>query len=398
MARSLIRYAGGALLIVMMIGSAAGSVEAAGAQGQPASGHRFTGAVSIERQPAPEGTVVRALIGNRQCGSTRTDREGRYQLDVDDERARPGCGRAGARVQFAVVPGFGDGWRVVRTEAFQSGGQTDKQIDIDLRELPGDVNNVPWLGVIWPDVRRIPVGICEAVNDEIGAAIAGALEQYRAALDYGLLTELVTDPDTACAIGGDPGIGIIATDLRDRGIIAYASPLDAELEPIDCDASAPCVIGKAAVVINTPTMLRLDPVERSNVIAHEIGHALGLAHAIRCSGGTIMWADTECRHPLSHLGGDDVAALNAYLSLGLVRQERVGGSVAPSGAGTRAFADLDERADLLANYAFHRQLATGGTPASAGPGTATFTGGLMPAAYLRGRRSRRPVTHRTTAG
>src|SRR5438067_2092584 len=78
-------------------------------QAQPAGANRFQGVVTIEGQPAAAGTTVRALIGDRVCGTSRTGDGGRYTLDVAPQSETASCGREGARVQFVVVPGFGSG-------------------------------------------------------------------------------------------------------------------------------------------------------------------------------------------------------------------------------------------------------------------------------------------------
>jgi hypothetical protein len=43
---------------------------------------RFFGSITIEGQPAPAGTTLRAFIGNAECGSTTLSSAGTYSIDV----------------------------------------------------------------------------------------------------------------------------------------------------------------------------------------------------------------------------------------------------------------------------------------------------------------------------
>jgi hypothetical protein len=65
--------------------------------------HRFFGSATLNGQPAPAGTVVRALIGSTECGSFTMVSAGQYQLDVLGVTLNPNCGRSGqSTVSFRI--------------------------------------------------------------------------------------------------------------------------------------------------------------------------------------------------------------------------------------------------------------------------------------------------------
>jgi hypothetical protein len=69
----------------------------------PTPPHRFFGNITIDGQPAPTGTDLRAFVGNTECAAFTTTQAGRYVIDVQAGSQKSGCGRgAGERVSFRV--------------------------------------------------------------------------------------------------------------------------------------------------------------------------------------------------------------------------------------------------------------------------------------------------------
>jgi hypothetical protein len=84
---------------------------AGAARAQPSVPSSFYGSVTIDGQPAPDGTEVRALIDGVDCtqsapGERPAIRQGgatAYVVHVVHESQRPGCGREGKTVSFTVA-------------------------------------------------------------------------------------------------------------------------------------------------------------------------------------------------------------------------------------------------------------------------------------------------------
>lgn len=278
---------------------AAPATPAAGAQ-------RFSGSITIESDPAPVGTEVVARVNGEECGRARVSRRGEYTVDVALATTRARCGTAGASVRLSIAPAFGSGWQLDRAFPFQAGGTVRVDLAFDPTTLPADGGNVPLLPRYWPDLGAVPIAACGRISRTTSDAAAGALAMWRTAHDdHGLLAGLDVTED-ACRNGVD-SIVIGEVNWPDRREVVGANgALNADGEPCGDDA---CDVYTSFVVINLAARQRT-AAEWAAVMAHEIGHALGLDHAYDCNGGTIMFDDVICRYPSKSIGVDDIAALN----------------------------------------------------------------------------------------
>jgi hypothetical protein len=134
---------------------------AAAASAQPQIPATVYGSVTIDGQPAPTGTEVRAFIGSTDCtqaapGERPAFRDGSataYVVAVLHESQRPGCGRTGAVITFTI-----DGRPALQSVPWEPG---PIRLDLSLGSptvipLPTPTPTVP--GGASPTARPAPTG------------------------------------------------------------------------------------------------------------------------------------------------------------------------------------------------------------------------------------------------
>jgi len=147
--------------ILLPLAAALLAAGAAAAAAQPQIPATVYGSVTIDGQPAPTGTEVRAFIGSTDCtqaapGERLAFREGQataYVVTVLHESQRPGCGRTGAVITFTV-----DGRPALQSVAWEPG---PIRLDLSLGSptvipLPTATPTLP--GSASPTARPAPTG------------------------------------------------------------------------------------------------------------------------------------------------------------------------------------------------------------------------------------------------
>ena len=147
--------------ILLPLAAALLAAGTAAAAAQPQIPATVYGSVTIDGQPAPTGTEVRAFIGSTDCtqaapGERLAFREGQataYVVTVLHESQRPGCGRTGAVITFTV-----DGRPALQSVAWEPG---PIRLDLSLGSptvipLPTATPTLP--GSASPTARPAPIG------------------------------------------------------------------------------------------------------------------------------------------------------------------------------------------------------------------------------------------------
>jgi hypothetical protein len=147
--------------ILLPLAAALLAAGTAAAAAQPQIPATVYGSVTIDGQPAPTGTEVRAFIGSTDCtqaapGERLAFREGQataYVVTVLHESQRPGCGRTGAVITFTV-----DGRPALQSVAWEPG---PIRLDLSLGSptvipLPTATPTLP--GAASPTARPAPTG------------------------------------------------------------------------------------------------------------------------------------------------------------------------------------------------------------------------------------------------
>jgi hypothetical protein len=316
--------------------------------------NHFSGSVRIDGRPAPDGTQVVALVGKTQCGSQPVS-GGNYALDVLGATQTAGCPNDGDSMQFQVTPSFGTGWTLPDAVTFTSGATTQKDLAVNLKAIKANADNVPWTNVSLADTHNVTIAICDSLTPNEAAAANAAISMWQdAQFNMGLNISLKVDQNSACS-ANQPGIAIFWDNFSDPRVIAATGYLDQNLKP--CPSSGSCLAFKAVIFLNRRTFAQVNtPEEGPTAIAHEIGHALGLAHAKECDGGTIMWSTDACQFPNNHIGVDDVASLNKRS--GPASAVATTDSAAPTDAPLSDTVTLDELRPLI-HAALVQQMANG---------------------------------------
>jgi hypothetical protein len=273
----------------------------------PPAAQRFRGALTVDGDPAPAGSVLQASV-NGLCASFTVEQAGRYAIEVPSVASDPLCGAAGTTVRFWLRPSKGEFMRDVATATFTPGADTDLAISVDTKRLSADADNVPPMPVTWFNPLEIPYAVCDRPPATLERAIREGIGWWEEAhRGQGLRTRLIEDQQV-CSTGARRGIAVFVEPLSNLNTLGAAAFFDGSGQI--CRLSTGCLVHKSILILNSAGLAALEPHERAKTVAHEFGHALGLDHAKRCTGGSIMWHDLQCPWPARQVGVDDIAALN----------------------------------------------------------------------------------------
>ena len=136
----------------------------------------FSGSVTIDGQPVPDGTRIEALIGDVVCGTATTEDSG-YFLAVRSDFGggnsyQEGCGRSGVLV----------GFRVGELIANETGTFSEVRQELDLTF--GKVTRLPYTGtqdLPYPGLRSLKATSLWALLAAGGLAAAAGISGRRAA-------------------------------------------------------------------------------------------------------------------------------------------------------------------------------------------------------------------------
>jgi hypothetical protein len=184
---------------------------------------------------------------------------------------------------------------------------------------PGSQFEVPWNGTVWASMPNFTWAAC-GLTDHTRSAVDVALGQWSyAATSQGIPIQFSELP---CSSGSTQAqirlFEASSSDLSlsgaaDVDVFGLTLAFDANNQRCGIDVAPPCVAQSAKIYLFTDSWQQsgLTYGQAAKTVAHEFGHAIGLAHAHFCNFESIMAQD--CEPLLQGLGVDDVQSIDSLV-------------------------------------------------------------------------------------
>lgn len=189
------------------------------------------------------------------------------------------------------------------------------------QQLPDTSLAVPWLGVIWQSFPNLTWSACDLAADT-RTALNIAIQQWQYAAAYqGVPVQFSEMPCTNGKTQAQIRVSeASSSSVGNAGLPASMDLLgltlvqDARGRICGIDVTGPCVaqIADSYLFTDNWQKLGLSDAQEAKTIAHEFGHAVGLAVPHFCTFDSLMAQD--CEPILPGLGPDDIQSINALVS------------------------------------------------------------------------------------
>ncbi len=203
----------------------------------------------------------------------------------------------------------------------RAGGLLDAQTS---SAMPDSTLSVPWEDILWSSMPNFTWGACD-LSANTRKVVDLALGQWSyAATNQGIPIHFSEVPCTndktqaQIAVTEDSSAELAGLGLPpDIDVFGLTVAFDANNQICVVDVTGPCVAKRAHIFLFSDAWQNdaLTNGQAAKTIAHEFGHAIGLAHAPYCTFDSLM--AQNCEPILRGLGVDDVQSIDALVDYDL---------------------------------------------------------------------------------